>query len=165
MKIKKNDTVLILTGDDKGKTGKVLVADPKANRVVVEGINVQKKHKKARQAQETSAIVSQSGPIDASNVAVICPTCGKAVKIGYRMDGDKKVRFCKKCKAVIGTQKDIKEAAKAEKTAEKKTTAKKSTAKAEGAEKKTATKKSTTKTAEKSTEKKTTAKKTTKKEA
>ena len=86
MKIKKNDTVLILTGDDKGKTGKVLVADPKAKRVVVEGMNVQKKHKKARSAQETSSIVSQSGPIDVSNVMIVCPTCGKATKIGYKFE-------------------------------------------------------------------------------
>ena len=141
MKIKKNDTVLVLTGDDKGKTGKVLFADPKANKVVVDGVNIQKKHKKARRAQETSEIVSQSGPISASNVMVICPACEKATRIGYKTENGVKVRFCKKCGAVIGTQKDVKEvekatkkvakkadaAEKAEAPAEKKTTAKKTT--------------------------------------
>ena len=74
MKVKKNDTVLVLTGKDAGKTAKVLVALPKENKVVVDGINVQKKHKKARSAQEVSSIQNQSGAIDASNVLVVCPT-------------------------------------------------------------------------------------------
>ena len=65
MKVKKNDTVLVLTGKDAGKTAKVLVALPKSNKVVVDGINVQKKHKKARSAQEVSSIQNQSGAIDA----------------------------------------------------------------------------------------------------
>ncbi|MBR2615035.1 MAG: 50S ribosomal protein L24 [Clostridia bacterium] len=147
MKIKKNDTVLILTGDDKGKTGKVLFADPKANKVVVDGVNIQKKHKKARRAQETSEIVSQSGPINASNVMVVCPVCGKATRVGYKTEGDAKVRFCKKCGAVIGTQKDVKEAEKPVKKATKKAeTAEKAEAPAEKktAKKTTTTKKSTT---------------------
>ena len=93
MKVKKNDTVLVITGKDAGKTAKVLSADPKANRVVVDGINVQKKHKKARSAQEVSSIQSQSGPIDASNVMYLHK--GKAVRVGFQMDGDKKVRVAK----------------------------------------------------------------------
>ena len=68
MKVKKNDTVYVVTGKDAGKTGKVLSADPKNNKVVVEGVNVQKKHYKARRQGEVSAIKPQSGPIDASNV-------------------------------------------------------------------------------------------------
>ena len=78
MKVKKNDTVLVLTGKDAGKTGKVLSAAPQDNKIKVDGINVQKKSKKARSANETSAIVSQVGAIDASNVLVVCPGCGKA---------------------------------------------------------------------------------------
>ena len=77
MKVKKNDTVLVITGKDAGKTAKVLTALPKANKVIVDGVNIQKKHKKARSAQEVSSIVNQSGAIDASNVMVVCPECGK----------------------------------------------------------------------------------------
>lgn len=115
MKVKKNDTVLVLTGKDAGKTAKVLVALPKANKVVVDGINVQKKHKKARKAQEVSAITNQSGPIDASNVMVVCPTCNKAVRVSYNVIGDKKVRVCKKCGAVLDGAKEVKEAKEAKK--------------------------------------------------
>ena len=126
MKVKKNDTVLVLTGKDAGKTAKVLVALPKDNKVVVDGINVQKKHKKARSAQEVSAIQNQSGPIDASNVMVVCPVCNKATRVAYLVEGDKKVRTCKKCGAVLDATKEAKEvkkatkkkAKKAEKTAE-----------------------------------------------
>ena len=78
MKVKKNDTVLVLTGKDAGKTGKVLVSIPADNKVKVEGINVQMKSRKARKANETSAIVPQVGAIDASNVMVVCPVCNKA---------------------------------------------------------------------------------------
>ena len=126
MKVKKNDTVLVLTGKDAGKTAKVLVALPKDNKVVVDGINVQKKHKKARSAQEVSSIVNQSGAIDASNVLVVCPACNKATRVAYKVEGDKKVRVCKKCGAVLDAGKEAKEV--------KKTTKRKSKKDAEGAE-------------------------------
>ena len=103
MKVKKNDTVLVLTGKDNGKTGKVLRALPGDNRVVVDGVNVQKKHKKARSAQETSGIVEQAGAIDASNVLVICPVCNKATRVAHAEVDGKKVRICKKCGAEIKT--------------------------------------------------------------
>ena len=115
MKVKKNDTVLVLTGKDAGKTAKVLVALPKDNKVVVDGINVQKKHKKARSAQEVSSIVNQSGAIDASNVLVVCPACNKATRVAYKTEGDKKVRVCKKCGAVLDAGKEAKEVKKATK--------------------------------------------------
>ena len=118
MKVKKNDTVLVLTGKDAGKTAKVLVALPKDNKIVVDGINVQKKHKKARSAQEVSSIVNQSGPIDASNVLVVCPACNKATRVAYKVENDKKVRICKKCGAVLDAGKEAKEV---KKTAKKKT--------------------------------------------
>ena len=121
MKVKKNDTVLVLTGKDAGSTAKVLTALPKANKVIVEGINVQKKHKKARSAQEVSAIQSQPGPIDASNVMVICPICNKATRVAYQVEGDKKARICKKCGAILDATKEAKEVKKATKRKTKKT--------------------------------------------
>ena len=120
MKVKKNDTVLVLTGKDAGKTAKVLVALPKDNKIVVDGINVQKKHKKARSAQEVSSIVNQSGPIDASNVMVVCSACGKATRVAYKTEGDKKVRVCKKCGAILDAGKEAKEVKKATKRKTKK---------------------------------------------
>lgn len=125
MKVKKNDTVLVITGKDSGKTAKVLVALPKSNKVVVDGVNVQKKHKKARSAQEVSSIQSQSGPIDASNVMVVCPACNKATRVSYKIEGDKKVRICKKCGAVLDGAKEAKEVKKATKKKTKKDTAEK----------------------------------------
>ena len=120
MKVKTNDTVLVITGKDAGKTAKVLVALPKDNKVVVDGINVQKKHKKARSAQEVSSIVNQSGPIDASNVMVVCPTCEKATRVSYKIEGDKKVRVCKKCGAILDASKEAKEVKKTSKKKAKK---------------------------------------------
>ena len=120
MKVKKNDTVLVISGKDAGKTAKVLVALPKDNKVVVDGINVQKKHKKARSAQEVSSIVNQSGAIDASNVLVVCPACNKATRVAYKIEGDKKVRVCKKCGAVLDAGKEAKEVKKATKRKTKK---------------------------------------------
>ena len=125
MKVKKNDTVLVLTGKDSGKTGKVLRAMPSDNRVVVEGVNVQKKHKRARSAQETSSIVEQAGAIDASNVLVICPTCNKATRVAHAEVDGKKVRVCKKCGASLEAKAEAKKPAK--KAAAKKTSKKKST--------------------------------------
>lgn len=156
MKVKKNDTVKVITGKDAGKTGKVLVALPKEGKVVVEGVNIQKKHKKARNAQDVSKIQEQNGAIEVSNVMVVCPKCGKATRVGYKVEGDKKVRVCKHsgCNAVldVAETKEVKKASKksasTEKSAEKKTATKKTAAKkaatAEaGEEKKTVTKKAT----------------------
>lgn len=151
MKIKKNDTVLVLTGKDAGKTGKVIGSIPADNKVKVDGVNVQKKSKKAKSANETSAIVNQVGAIDASNVMVICPSCNKATRVSYKVTGDKKIRVCKKCGASLDVA-----------IAKKAAPAKKSSKKTEGEEVK-AEKKTTAKKTTASAEKKTTAKKTTKK--
>lgn len=97
MRVKKDDTVLVLTGKDNGRTGKVLRAIPSEGRVVVDGVNIQKRHKKARSAKTTSAIVDQAGPIDASNVLVVCPACGRATRVAYKEENGVKVRVCKKC--------------------------------------------------------------------
>ncbi|MBS1455501.1 MAG: 50S ribosomal protein L24 [Clostridia bacterium] len=168
MKIKKNDTVLVLSGKDAGKTAKVLVAIPKTGKVVVDGVNVQKRHTKAKNAQEVSEIKTQSGAIDASNVMVVCPACGKATRVAYNTVEGKKVRVCKKCGASLevaakaAEKKAVKKTAKAsDETATKKTTAKKTTTKTATGEK-TAAKKTTKKAA---TEEKTATKKTTKKTA
>ena len=123
MKVKKNDTVLVITGKDAGKTAKVLAALPKANKVVVEGVNEQKKHKKARSAQEVSTIATQAGPIDASNVMVVCPVCNKATRVAYAIEGDKKARICKKCGATLDVTKEAKEVKKATKRKTKKAAA------------------------------------------
>ena len=91
MKVKKNDNVVVLTGKDKKKTGKVIAVMPKANKVVVEGVNVQSKSKKARSANETSQIIKKEGAIDASNVLVICPVCNKATRVAHaEVEGKKK---------------------------------------------------------------------------
>ena len=138
MKVKKNDTVLVLTGKDAGKTGKVIASIPADNKIKVDGVNVQKKSKKARNANETSAIVKQVGAIDASNVLVVCPACGKATRVAYKLEGEKKFRVCKKCGASL----DVKKAAPAP---AKKTAAKKAAEpKAEGEEKKTTANKTST---------------------
>ena len=120
MKVKKNDTVLVLTGKDAGKTAKVLVARPADNKVVVDGVNVQKKHKKARNAQDVSSIVNQSGAIDASNVMVVCPVCGKATRVAFKVENGKKARVCKKCGALLDSGKEAKEVKKEVKKTSKK---------------------------------------------
>ena len=117
MKVKKNDTVLVLTGKDAGKTGSVVAALPKANKVIVDGVNIQKKHKKARSAQDVSEIQSKPGAIDASNVMVVCPACGKATRIKHEVVDGKKVRVCK-CGAVLDKAYSKKAAAKAAAAAE-----------------------------------------------
>ena len=100
MNVKVNDNVLVIAGKDKGVQGKVLATSPKANTVVVEGVRVQKKHQKARRANEASTIKEVPGPIDASNVMVVCPTCGKATKVKHSVVDGKKVRVCG-CGAVL----------------------------------------------------------------
>ena len=97
MRIKKGDNVQVLSGNDKGKTGEVLEVIPKANKVVVKGVNVRKKHVKARRQGEESGIISVESSIPVSKVNVVCPKCGKATKVGYSIEKDKKVRICKKC--------------------------------------------------------------------
>ena len=151
MKVKKNDNVVVLTGKDKKKTGKVIAVMPKANKVVVEGVNAQSKSQKARSAQETSQIIKKEGAIDASNVLVICPVCGKATRVAHAEVDGKKVRVCKKCgKSLDG--KFEKASKKAVEEAPKKATKKKKaeTATEEVAEvaevKKTSTRKKTVKT-------------------
>ena len=100
MKIKKDDMVMVIAGKDKGKKGKVLKAIPSENKVIVEGVNVQTKHQKATRT-EKAEIKHVEGPIDASNVMFFDTKAKEAVKIGYKIDGDKKVRINKKTGNVI----------------------------------------------------------------
>ena len=100
MKIKKNDTVLVITGKDKGKSGKVLRTIPAENRIVVEGVNVQTKHQKAKQ-DIPAQIVKVEGPIDASNVLYYDKKAGKGTRIGYKVENGKKVRVSKATGNVI----------------------------------------------------------------
>ena len=101
MKIKKNDTVLIISGKDKGKKGKVFEAFPKDGRVMVEGANLRKKHQKPKKQGEKGQIVSLPGSISVSNVKLVCPKCGKTTRIGFKVENKNKVRICKKCNQEI----------------------------------------------------------------
>ena len=100
MRIKKGDTVVVLTGKDKGKEGKVLKAMPKEERVIVEGVNIQTKHQRQTQT-EAAEIKHQEGPIHVSNVALVDSKTKEPTKVGYKMEGNKKVRFAKKSGNVI----------------------------------------------------------------
>lgn len=97
MKIKKNDTILVITGKDKGKKGKVLKAFPRQNKVIVEKINIVKKHRRPRKEGEKGQIVEMPKPIDSSNLKLICPKCGQATRVGFKINKKEKNRICKKC--------------------------------------------------------------------
>jgi large subunit ribosomal protein L24 len=102
MKIKKGDTVLIISGKDRGRKGKVLKAFPKESKILVEGINLKKKHIKPKREEEKGQIVQIPAPFLVSKVKLICPKCGKATRVGYKIISNakgqmSKVRICKKC--------------------------------------------------------------------
>ena len=101
MNIRKDDKVVVLSGQDKGKQGKVLVAEPKTGKVIVEGVNVATKHKKPRKQGEDGGIIKVETPIYASKVQLVCPKCGKGTRVGHKTEAGKKVRICKKCGAEI----------------------------------------------------------------
>ena len=100
--IKKDDKVVVITGKEKGKEGKVVTAMPKNGKVVVEGVNVVTKHQKPRQQGVPGGIVKKEAAIDASNVMLVCPKCGKATRAARKiLDNGTKVRVCKKCGEAI----------------------------------------------------------------
>ena len=101
MRIKKGDTVKILSGNDKGKQGEVLEVIPKSEKILVKGVNIRKKHVKPRKQGEEGGIISAECAIHSSKANVVCPKCNKATKIGYTFEKDEKVRVCKKCGAKI----------------------------------------------------------------
>ncbi len=99
LKIKKGDTVKVIAGKNKDKEGKVIAVDPKKGTVLVEGVNMITKHTKPSMANQQGGIIHQEGPIDISNVMYVHK--GKATRVGFKMDGDKKVRFAKSTGDVI----------------------------------------------------------------
>ncbi len=102
MKIRKNDNVLVITGKDRGKKGKVRFAYPKKGQVIVEGVNFIKKHSKARGAVRQAGIIDLEAPLDVSNVMLVCSKCNKPTRIGVRrLEDGGKVRYCRSCQEVI----------------------------------------------------------------
>ena len=99
MNVKKGDQVEVLSGKDKGKRGEVIAALPSEGKVVVRGVAVVKKAQRPTQANQQGGIVEKEAAIDVSNVALVCPTCGKATRVGHAEEDGKKVRVCKKCGA------------------------------------------------------------------
>lgn len=109
--VKVDDNVYVLRGKDAGKSGKILAVYPKTSQVIVDGVNIVKKHKKARTHLEQGGIIEQPGKIHSSNVMLVCPHCKRPVKTGIRIedgkDGQEKVRFCKSCDKTISSIKKI----------------------------------------------------------
>jgi len=101
MRIKKGDTVQVLSGNDKGKTGEVLEVLPKTSRVIVKGVNIRKKHVKPRKQGEEGGIIPVECSIHSSKVNVVCPKCNKATRIAVKKEDNNKTRICKKCGATI----------------------------------------------------------------
>lgn len=175
MTVKTGDNVLVIAGKDKGKSGKVTAVYADTNKVLVENVNIVSKHQKPKSQQDKGGIFKRPAPIDASNVLVVCPVCGKATRVAHSEIDGKKVRTCKKCGASLDkefvkqTKKEAKKTIKAselknaklkvagtEKVEEKKEEVKEVKASA-----KTTAKKTSSTTAKKSAETKTTTKKTT----
>jgi len=124
LNVKTGDNVLIVTGKDKGKVSVVTSTSPKKGAVCVQDVNVQTKHVKARRANEKSEIKKIEDLIDVSNVMVVCPKCNKATRISRQQLDGKSVRICKKCGAVLDSEKSV---TKASKTAKGASATKKST--------------------------------------
>lgn len=101
MKIKKNDNIIMLSGKDRGKTGKVSIVLPRDSKIVVEGLNLVKRHVRARKQGQKGQIISKERAVPASSVALVCKSCGKPTRIGYKVEGENKVRICKKCKSEV----------------------------------------------------------------
>jgi large subunit ribosomal protein L24 len=101
MKVKKGDQVKILSGKERGKKGKILHVLPEENRVVVERINLVKKHRRSQKKNEKGERIVLPAPLNISNVQLICPKCNKATRVGFKVEGKEKFRICKKCEAQI----------------------------------------------------------------
>jgi|SRR3990167_4967861 len=101
MKIHKGDTIKIIIGKDSGKTGKVLKVIPKKDKILIEGLNLFKKHVRPKKTGEKGQTILVPRPINVSNAMILCASCGRPTKIGYRLESGKKERICKKCKAKI----------------------------------------------------------------
>ncbi len=95
--IKKDDNVMVMTGKDRGKTGRVVRVMPKDGRVMVEGVARAKRHTRPSQKNRQGGIMEQELPIDISNVQIVCRHCGRPTRVGHRLEGDLKLRMCRKC--------------------------------------------------------------------
>ncbi len=129
--IKKGDNVLVISGKEKGKTGKVLIVNTDKNRAIVSGLNIVARSTKPKKGGEKGAIKKQEGTIDVSNLQIVCEQCNKATRVAHNLEGEKKIRVCKKCGASLD---------KAMKKEIKKTTVKKSKTEAAPVKKETAKK-------------------------
>ena len=110
MHVKKGDKVVVLSGKDARKEGKILKVFPKESKVLVEGVNIVTKHVKPRSAYQQGGIIKQEAPIHSSNVMLICEKCGKPSRTGRKiLENGEKVRVCKKCKEIIDTISKVKE--------------------------------------------------------
>jgi large subunit ribosomal protein L24 len=102
MKIRKEDNVLVITGKDKGKKGKIRFVYPRKNRVLIEGVNMIKTHSRARQQVKQAGLIEREAPIALSNIMLICTRCNKPARVGYKiLDDGRKVRICRSCKEAI----------------------------------------------------------------
>ena len=101
MKIKVNDKIKVISGKDSDKEAKVIQVFPKDEKVVVEGVNIMKRHLRTRKQGEKGQILELASPMSVSKVMLMCPKCSKPTRVGYKMDGDKKKRVCKKCNQFI----------------------------------------------------------------
>lgn len=149
MLVKKGDQAVVISGKEKGKKGKVAQVIPTTGKVVIENVNVVSRHKKPRSAQDKGGIMKKAAPIDASNVMVVCPSCGKATRVAHKVIDGEKARVCKKCGASL--DKDMKKQVKKDAKVEAKAKAAAKTEKEVKAEPKAKaeTKKSTASTAAK----------------
>lgn len=99
MNIKKGDQIKIISGKDRGKTGTVLKVFPKENRLTIEGLNLFKKRSRPKRQGEKGEMVNVPRPLNASKIMLVCKSCKKPTRLGFRLEGKQKVRFCKKCQA------------------------------------------------------------------
>lgn len=99
VKIRKGDIIRIIAGKDKGKSGKILKVFPQKGKILIEGLNLYKKHVRPKRRGEKGEVVLVPRPLDVSNAMLICVTCHQATRIGYRLEGKNKVRFCRRCEA------------------------------------------------------------------
>ena len=101
MKFKKGDNVIITAGKDKGKKGKIESILPKENKVRIPGVNMYKRHMKAKSQSEPASIIDIVKPLNVANIALMCPKCQTQTRVGYELNNKEKVRICRKCKAQI----------------------------------------------------------------
>lgn len=108
LKVRKGDEVQVVAGKDRGKRGRVIEVHPTEQRVVVEGVNIVKRHRRANPAKrEQGGIIEKPAPLHVSKVMVVCPRCGKPTRVGHRLEEDVKERVCKRCgEAIVVTEKE-----------------------------------------------------------